>query len=76
MANPNFTVNRADLDFILKQINISERHAQGESLVDIIGPDAAITPFGLRTTDGSFNNLLPGQSEFGDGANSGDSDRV
>ncbi|HEV7930333.1 MAG TPA: peroxidase family protein, partial [Nitrosospira sp.] len=65
MANPNFTVNKADLEFILKQINVSERHAKGESLNDIIGPDAALTPFGLRTTDGRFNNLLPGQSKFG-----------
>ncbi|PTR14803.1 Ca2+-binding RTX toxin-like protein [Nitrosospira sp. Nsp2] len=65
MANPNFTVNKADLEFILKQITISERHTQGESLADIIGPQAALTPFGLRTTDGRFNNLLPGQSEFG-----------
>jgi len=26
---------------------------------------SAFAPFGLRTVDGSFNNLIPGQSEFG-----------
>ena len=61
----SFTVNLADLTKILAQIKIAERHAAGENLVDIIGQDAALQPLGLRTVDGSFNNLLPGQSEFG-----------
>ena len=61
----SFTVNLADLTKILAQIKIAERHAAGENLVDIIGQDAALLPLGLRTVDGSFNNLLPGQSEFG-----------
>jgi len=61
----SFTVNLADLTKILAQIKIAERHAAGENLVDIIGQDAALLPLGLRTVDGSFNNLLPGQSQLG-----------
>ncbi|WP_114714726.1 peroxidase family protein, partial [Rhizobium grahamii] len=52
---------RSDLDFILQQIIIAERNAQGESLADIL-PNAEV-PFGLRTVDGSFNNLV--HPEFG-----------
>lgn len=61
----NFIVNVADLTKILEQIRISERHAAGESLVDIIGADASLLPMGLRTVDGSYNNLLPGQQLVG-----------
>ena len=61
----SFTVNLADLNKILLQIKIAERHAAGENLVDIIGPDAAILPSGLRTVSGVFNHLLPGQSLVG-----------
>lgn len=61
----SFKVNLNDLIKILQQIKIAERHAAGESLVDIIGPDAALLPQGLRTVDGSFNHLLPGQEHVG-----------
>src|SRR4051812_24369865 len=61
----NFHVNAADLAFILKQIIISEREAAGETLQEIIGPNAAILPVGLRHVDGRNNNLLPGGSESG-----------
>jgi Ca2+-binding RTX toxin-like protein len=54
---------RADMQFILDQIKISEAHAAGESLLNLL-PNARV-PYGLRTVDGSFNNLLNGQSEFG-----------
>src|SRR5262245_10505344 len=47
---------RSDLDFILEQILIAERNAAGEALVDIL-PNVQV-PFGLRTVDGSFNNLV------------------
>ena len=47
--------NREDLDFVLKQIKISERHAAGELLPDIL-PNISI-PWGLRTVDGRYNNL-------------------
>ena len=57
----SFVVNIEDLNRILDQIRIAERHAAGESLVDIIGADAALLPLGLRTVDGSYNHLLPGQ---------------
>ncbi len=55
--------DREDLDFILKQIVFAERHAAGENLLDIL-PNASI-PWGLRTVDGSFNNLIPGNETFG-----------
>ena len=61
----SFTVNFADLTKILTQIRVAENHAAGANLIDIIGPDAALLPVGLRTVDGTFNNLLPGQSKFG-----------
>src|SRR4051794_19218747 len=61
----SFTVNLADLTKILEQIKIAERNAAGEVLIDIIGPDAALLPMGLRTVDGSFNHLLPGRSFAG-----------
>jgi Ca2+-binding RTX toxin-like protein len=53
----------SDLEFILQQIKIAERHAAGESLRDML-PNTEIG-FGLRTLDGSFNNLVPGQTHFG-----------
>ncbi|NOT40385.1 MAG: heme peroxidase, partial [Alphaproteobacteria bacterium] len=54
---------RSDLEFILDQILIAERHAAGENLADIL-PNSEL-PFGLRTIDGSFNHLVPGQSTLG-----------
>src|SRR4029078_9465044 len=61
----SFIVNLGDLNKILEQIKIAERNAAGESLVDIIGQDSALLPLGLRTVDGSYNHLLPGQSQVG-----------
>jgi len=55
--------NTDDLRFILKQIEIAERHVAGEPLRDII-PNSSL-PWGLRTVDGSYNNLIPGQELFG-----------
>src|SRR5262245_48480666 len=54
---------RSDLEFILTQIEIAERNAAGESLLDIL-PNVEV-PWGLRTVDGTLNNLVPGQKEFG-----------
>ncbi|MDH4871591.1 peroxidase family protein, partial [Pseudomonas sp. BN515] len=54
---------RGDLQFILDQIKIAERHAAGESLLDILPNTRGA--FGLRTVDGRFNNLVPGQEDFG-----------
>src|SRR5262245_22723039 len=57
------TFIRSDLDFILQQIIIAERNAAGESLLDIL-PNVEV-PYGLRTVDGSLNNIVPGQTDFG-----------
>src|SRR5262245_38300306 len=57
------TFIRSDLEFILAQLLIAERNADRESLRDIL-PNVQV-PFGLRTVDGTFNNLVTGQSEFG-----------
>lgn len=66
-----------DLEFILKQIKIAERHAAGEDLYKLVeeaggvdpnspaSPQAHLLPYGLRTVDGSYNNLLPGRQEWG-----------
>ncbi|MDQ0869434.1 Ca2+-binding RTX toxin-like protein [Arthrobacter sp. V1I9] len=70
-----FTVTPADLSFILKQIKIAEAHVVNTTsetgpcgaLVGT-GPNQLASPllsFGLRTVDGSCNNLQPGQETFG-----------
>ncbi|WP_194790361.1 peroxidase family protein [Pseudomonas sp. UFMG81] len=60
--------SKSDLEFILKQIFIAEAHAAGASLIDLL-PNSQV-PYGLRTVDGSYNNLVNGQSEFGAADNS------
>ncbi|GMN81245.1 peroxidase family protein [Variovorax sp. V512] len=57
------TLIRSDLEFILQQILIAEAQAAGADPASLV-PNA-FAPFGLRTVDGSYNNLMPGQSEFG-----------
>src|SRR5262245_57280415 len=57
------TFIRSDLEFILQQIMIAERHAAGEDLLSLL-PNSLV-PFGLRTIDGPFNNVIPGQENFG-----------
>jgi len=89
-----FTLNQADLVFILRQIKVAEAHASGipltEIRVDAAGevisdrllydavtgaylgdpatpkaiPDAHV-PVGLRTVDGSYNNIVPGRELWG-----------
>ncbi|MDH4612164.1 peroxidase family protein, partial [Pseudomonas sp. BN102] len=59
--------NLSDLDFILQQILIAEAHASGQELLDLL-PNVQV-PWGLRTIDGSFNNLVFGQSAFGEADN-------
>ena len=58
---------QSDLQFILDQIVIAERNAAGEDILDLIANSRL--PFGLRTVDGSFNNLVDfanvDQTEFG-----------
>ncbi|HEV7654507.1 MAG TPA: peroxidase family protein [Mycobacteriales bacterium] len=68
-----FTVTASDLAFILKQIKISERHAATETPANpcgtLVGPAVdqipdRLTAYGLRTVDGSCNNLFPGRETF------------
>ena len=64
----NFTVTQLDLDFILKQIKIAEASTNpitgaAENLRTLVG--SPLLPYGLRTVDGTWNNLLPGQERFG-----------
>ena len=63
----NFTVNLNDLAFILKQIKIAEATTTPDGgisgLAAAVG--SALLPYGLRTVDGSWNNLLPGLEKLG-----------
>ena len=62
-----FTITAEDLAFILQQIRIGQEHAAGNALFGP-GPLQVGEPrfaFGLRTVDGSFNNVIPGQTHFG-----------
>jgi Ca2+-binding RTX toxin-like protein len=57
---------RSDLDFILAQIKIAEAHAAGQPLYGEGGLIPAYNiAWGLRTVDGSYNHLLPGQEKWG-----------
>jgi Ca2+-binding RTX toxin-like protein len=60
------TYIKSDLEFILKQIQLSEAHAAGQPLY---GPGGLVPTYnlawGLRTVDGSYNHLLPGQEYWG-----------
>ena len=70
-----FTVSPSDLKFILKQIKISENHVANTTSATGpcgallgTGPDQIASPmlsFGLRTVDGSCNNLQAGQQNYG-----------
>ena len=65
----DFIVTLHDLEFILKQIKISESTTNadgtvnGDALRDAVGDP--LLPYGIRTVDGSWNNLLPGQELYG-----------
>ena len=67
-----------DLLFILQQIKIAEDHAAGGDLKTLIeeaakaagatgtaAPQAHLLPYGLRTVDGTYNNLLEGRQAWG-----------
>lgn len=70
-----FTVTAADLAFILKQIKIAEYHAANTTSTTglcgaMVGPGpnqipSTLLSFGLRTVDGSCNNLQLGQETYG-----------
>ncbi|BCL74572.1 hypothetical protein JHS3_03080 [Jeongeupia sp. HS-3] len=57
------TLNKADLEFILRQIHIAEAHSAGGNLADLVGN--SMLPHGLRTVSGIYNNLMPGQAHYG-----------
>lgn len=57
------TLTKHDLQFILDQIQLSEAHAAGTPLTDLV--DSPLLPYGLRTVDGSYNNLVPGREQWG-----------
>ena len=68
-----FTVTAGDLSFILKQIKIAERHSATLTASDpcgtLVGPNPNQIPdrlssYGLRTVDGSCNNLFPDRGRF------------
>ncbi|AUI52063.1 Animal haem peroxidase [Arthrobacter crystallopoietes] len=86
----DFNVTTGDLEFIIKQIDISEAHAEDTILEDEDSSPLCQTgatfniaeqthydvdgdpcvgsptlPFGLRTVDGRWNNLMPGQDGYG-----------
>ncbi len=60
------TYIRSDLEFILDQIKLAEAHAAATPL---FGPGGLVSTYnlssGLRTVDGSYNHLLPGQEQRG-----------
>jgi Animal haem peroxidase/Fibronectin type III domain/RTX calcium-binding nonapeptide repeat (4 copies) len=74
-----FTLNRSDLRFILNQIRIAEAHAlsrtdenpcatllgSGPNQIPNGNQQGVELPLGLRTVDGTCNNLIPGKEEFG-----------
>ncbi|GAA2738938.1 hypothetical protein GCM10009867_32800 [Pedococcus aerophilus] len=74
-----FTITTGDLSFILKQINIAERHAAtatpaepckgllnqvGDGIPDTEQVPDVLTSYGLRTVGGECNNLVPGREKF------------
>lgn len=73
----SFNVNINDLQFILRQIKIGEASSEAydatpktilQAIMDEYGVTAVNAqqlPAGLRTVDGSFNSLLPGQENLG-----------
>ncbi|MBA2724016.1 MAG: heme peroxidase, partial [Methylibium sp.] len=58
-------INLADLEFILEQIKTGEAHAAGtpQSIRALVGDP--LLPFGVRTVDGTFNNLIVGRETWG-----------
>ncbi|NYT64580.1 heme peroxidase [Alcaligenaceae bacterium] len=72
------TLVKHDLEFILKQIKIAEAHAAGGDLATLVAEagnaaqaqgaaslQAHLLPYGLRTVDGTYNNLIEGRESWG-----------
>ena len=73
-------LTKHDLLFILKQIKIAEAHSAGTELTEIrvdangnVVTDGSgtlaipdpLAPYGLRTVDGSYNNVVEGREQWG-----------
>jgi hypothetical protein len=54
---------RIDLEFILDQIKKAEAIASGADINSVI--PTPFHPWGLRTVDGSYNNIIPGRENWG-----------
>src|SRR4051794_1669862 len=75
VVGQGFTITPPDLRFILDQIKIAEAHVVNTTTATgpcgaLLGTGAnqipsPLLPFGLRTVDGSCNNLIDGQEKFG-----------
>src|SRR4051794_798319 len=75
VVGQGFTITPPDLRFILDQIKIAEAHVVNTTTATgpcgaLLGTGAnqipsPLLPFGLRTVDGSCNNLIAGQETFG-----------
>jgi putative cell wall-binding protein/Ca2+-binding RTX toxin-like protein len=85
----DFNVSQGDFEFMIKQIEIAEAHAEDslananssplckptakfdiptQTHFDLDGDPCVgspLLPFGLRTVDGRWNNLMPGQDGYG-----------
>ncbi len=67
------TYIRSDLDFVLAQIKIAEEHSDFVAGVPgarpLFGSNGIIPAnnisWGLRTVDGTYNNLMPGRTDWG-----------
>src|SRR3954470_4110747 len=60
-VSQGFNINAGDLRFIYEQILVAQDHAAGGNLLGT-GPNQVSDPQlprGLRTVDGSYNNLVP-----------------
>ena len=79
---PAFVLTQNDLEFILRQIQISEAHAADElnpSNYELFCPGQGtaaqncvpdlMRPAGVRTVDGSYNNLVAGRGAYGSSDN-------
>ena len=53
-----------DLDFILQQILLAEAHTAGADPLTLLNGNSLL-PYGLRTVEGLYNNVVPGQEQFG-----------
>jgi beta-lactam-binding protein with PASTA domain len=67
VVSQGFSIDAGDLRFIYDQILVAQDHAAGGTLLGT-GPHQVSDPQlprGLRTVDGTFNNLVTGQTHFG-----------